>query len=192
MLLTVERVLFLKSVDIFDEVDDDAIVGLASELQETEFPAGTRIFTEGDPGRELFLVVHGKVRVHKGDETIKVLGYKGVFGELAALDRHLRLVSVTAEEDTGLLSLSHTVLFEELLTNVELARGVIHFLVARLRGQQRRRAGRTDRQPGPLSTRRWTWRSGRIKHGSERGETGSSGRHRRAGGERSAATTPCD
>ena len=135
MLLTLERVLLLKGVNFFSEIDDDVIAGLAAEMQDREFTAGERILAEGDHGRELFIIVFGSVRVHRGSETVTNLGYKGVFGELAALDPQPRLFSVTAQEDTRLLSLSHTVLFEELMSNAELARGIIRFLVARLRGQ---------------------------------------------------------
>jgi CRP-like cAMP-binding protein len=136
MLLTVERVLFLKQVDLFANVDDDVLVNLAMQMVEEEFKAGERIITEGDMGRELFIIVDGKVRVHKGDVDLATLGSKAVVGELAALDPEPRTASVTALEDCNLLRLEHTLLFEELLGNNELARGIIRFLVRRFRDRQ--------------------------------------------------------
>lgn len=133
MLLTVERVLFLRMVEIFAAIDEDVLVNLAGEMKEREFKAGEPIIAEGELGRTLYVVVDGKVRIHKGDKDIATLGSKGVFGEMAALDPHPRTASVTAVEDTRLLELDHAVLFEELTGNSELARGIIRFLVGRFR-----------------------------------------------------------
>ena len=133
MLLTIERVLFLRKVEMFANIDEDALVELASAMQEREFSAGATIIREGDPGRELFIVVRGEVRVVKGDHELATLGSQGVFGELAALDPQPRSASVVALGECHLLQLDHAVLFEELMNNNVLARGLIRFLVNRVR-----------------------------------------------------------
>jgi CRP-like cAMP-binding protein len=133
MLLTVERVLFLKKVEMFTDIDDDALAHLATTMSEQDSPAGTAIIREGDDGRELFILVTGSARIHKGERTLATIGPKGVVGELAALDPQPRTASVTALEDCHLLSLGHAVLFEELMSNNDLARGIIRFLVRRFR-----------------------------------------------------------
>ena len=133
MLLTLEKVLFLKKVDIFADIDDDALAGLAGEMQERDYRAGERIMAEGDMGREVFIIVSGSVRVSRGDQVIAVLGSQSVFGELAALDPQPRSATVTAIEDVRVLVLEHVVLFEQLLSQGELARGIIRFLVRRIR-----------------------------------------------------------
>jgi CRP-like cAMP-binding protein len=133
MLLTLEKVLFLKKVDIFANIDDDALAGLAAEMQEHDYRAGEQIMAEGDMGRELFIIVSGSVRVTRFGETLAVLGTQSVFGELAALDPQPRVATVTAVEDVRVLTLEHTVLLEQLLAQGELARGIIRFLVQRIR-----------------------------------------------------------
>jgi len=133
MLLILEKVLFLKKVDIFADIDDDALAGLAGEMHERDYRAGERIIATGDIGREVFIIVSGAVRVTRGDEVIAVLGSQSVFGELAALDPQPRSATVTALEAVRVLTLEHTVLFEQLLAQGELARGIIRFLVRRIR-----------------------------------------------------------
>jgi CRP-like cAMP-binding protein len=147
MLLTVERVLFLKKVDVFAGIDDDALAGLAVPMQEREFRAGESIFREGDLGREMFIVLEGRVRIHRGEQTFDMVGSAGFFGELAALDPEPRSASATAVEDTRALALNHTVLLEELMNNSVLAQGIIRYLVRRFRAAPAREASRPPDRP---------------------------------------------
>lgn len=133
MLLTVERVLFLKKVDFFARIDDDALISLANAMHERTCKVGECVFKAGDMGRDLFIIVRGRVRLHKGDDTIAILDNAGVFGELAALDPETRTASATCLEETLLLRLDHAALMEELSANNDLARGIIRFLVRRFR-----------------------------------------------------------
>jgi CRP-like cAMP-binding protein len=137
MMLTLERVLLLKQVEIFASVDDDVLAVLASRMRERERAAGETVMLEGEVGREMFVIVSGRVRVHKGDRTLAELGPRGVIGELAALDPAPRTATVTALEPVVLLSLDHADLEEELMSNSDLAWGVIRFLVRRFRDPSR-------------------------------------------------------
>lgn len=47
--------------------------------------AGSYVFREGDPGRDLFLVARGAVYVLGGEAIIDQLGTGAIFGEFAAL-----------------------------------------------------------------------------------------------------------
>jgi CRP-like cAMP-binding protein len=133
MLLIVERVLLLKKVSLFANIDDDVLVNLAGAMEEQEFKAGETIIEEGDTGRELFIIAEGTVRIHKGDKTLRMMERNTFFGELAALDPQPRTASVTAAEETRTLKLDNTVLLEELMNNGLLALGIIHFLIDRFR-----------------------------------------------------------
>lgn len=79
--------------------------------------------------------MEGRARVHKGQQQLAVLSAKEVFGELAALDPQPRSASVTALEPCLVLELDHAVLLDELMSNNELARGIIRFLVQRFRSR---------------------------------------------------------
>ena len=64
---------------------------------------GEKIFRQGDPGREVYLIVRGRLRVSapstKGRELVlRLLGPGDVFGELALLTDGRRSATVTAVE----------------------------------------------------------------------------------------------
>ncbi|HEY9883838.1 MAG TPA: cyclic nucleotide-binding domain-containing protein [Thermosynechococcaceae cyanobacterium] len=68
MLTSVDRLLFVRQVPIFKELRDDFLVRLASIMDELSFPTNHTIFTEGQEGRSLYVVVSGKVSVHIGKQ----------------------------------------------------------------------------------------------------------------------------
>jgi CRP-like cAMP-binding protein len=137
VILTLERVLLLKQNEMFAAVDEDVLAGLAVQMHERQAEPGEVVLREGEVGHELYLVVSGKVRVQRGEQVLAELGPRAVIGELAALDPGPRAATVTAIEPTLLLSLDHTDLAEELLSNSDLAWGIIRFLVRRFRDPSR-------------------------------------------------------
>ena len=86
MLLTIEKVLILKSVPIFSSVPEGQLVDLATIVRSVEYEAGEIIMTQGDLGTSMYVVVHGRVRIFKDDKDLGEHGTRAVFGELAALD----------------------------------------------------------------------------------------------------------
>ena len=133
MSLTIERVLLLKSTDVFSEIPEEDLLELAAAVEEIEIPQGERIIEKGELGSSLYVVVDGKIRVHDGDQELRVLGRREIFGELAALDPQPRSASVTAVEDTLLFRLDERVLYEMMAENQALTRGIIQMLCRRLR-----------------------------------------------------------
>jgi ATP/ADP translocase/HEAT repeat protein len=133
MLLTVEKVIILKTVSIFAETDEDLLAKVASIMEEQEVPTGGQIIQKGDIGNCMYIIVSGKVRVHDGERTIAHLGEREVVGELALLDAEPRNASVTAEEDTLLLRLDQEAFYELMADHTEVARGIIRTLTRRLR-----------------------------------------------------------
>ena len=65
MITTVEKVLFLKSIDLFRAMPSEELAQIAEIAEEQPFAAGDPVFAEGEPGDALYLVVEGTVRVHE-------------------------------------------------------------------------------------------------------------------------------
>ncbi len=128
MLLTIEKVLILKSVNIFSSVPEAQLVDLATIVESVEFDAGDIIMNKGDLGTSMYIVADGKVRIFEGDQELGVLGDRAVFGDLAALDPEPRAASVQAVEDCTLLRLDGESLYELMAGNKEVTRGIIHVL----------------------------------------------------------------
>jgi CRP-like cAMP-binding protein len=133
MLSTVEKVLFLKSLDLFSQIPGEDLTQVARVSTEETREPNEEIFAEGEPGDALFLVLDGKVRVHRQDRVIAELGERDCFGEMALLDAAPHSATVTALQDTTLLRISRED-FQEIVTEKpEIALGIIKVLTRRLR-----------------------------------------------------------
>lgn len=128
MLLTIEKVLFLKSVKIFSSVREDQLVDIATIVESVDYRKDDIIMAEGDLGSSMYIVVDGRVRVYQGNTELNVLGSRAVFGEMAALDPEPRAASVQALEDCTLLKLEGESLYEMMADNRDLTRGIIKVL----------------------------------------------------------------
>ena len=137
MLLTLEKVIILKSVSIFQNIPEETLAEVAISLKNVKAKAGKTIVTKGELGRSMYIIIVGKVKVHDGDKQIATLGQREIFGELAALNPEPRTFSVTALEDTHLFRLDYETLHELSSEHVDLASGIIQVLCQRLQSMMR-------------------------------------------------------
>lgn len=101
-----------------------------------EFPKGTILFREGEPGREMYIIQKGKVEVRKRvGQTEKVLAELGegeFFGEMALLLGADRSATVEVIEDSRILVVQPEA-FESLLkSNIEIALKMLKKMAGRL------------------------------------------------------------
>lgn len=135
MLLTIEKVIMLKTIDMFSETPDDVLVEVASILEEELFSPGDVIIRKGEPGNCMYLIREGKVRVHDGDLAIAELGARDIFGEFSLLDTESRSASVTAIEPAYTLRMDQDAFYELMADRIEVGKGIIRVLTRRLRKQ---------------------------------------------------------
>ena len=133
MLPDVERVLFLKRVGLFADIPGEDLTHLARVAIEESFEPDEKIFAEGDSGDSLYLIIRGRVRIHRGDRLVTDLGASECFGEMAILDNEVRSASATTVEDTTCLQLLREDFDEILGEKPALAFGIIRVLTKRLR-----------------------------------------------------------
>lgn len=137
MLSTVEKVLFLKSIDLFSQIPGEDLAQVALITTEEARESGEEIFAEGEAGDALYLVLDGKVRVHRQEKVLAELGERECFGEMAILDAAPRSASVTAVDETSLLKISREDFQEIMAEKPEVALGIIKVLSHRLRNANR-------------------------------------------------------
>jgi len=128
----VERVAALHRGELFARIPGRVLAAVAEHTAEVRASPGEVMIEEGAVEAHLYALVHGRVRVHRGDQTLVELGPGTTVGELAALVPQPRTASVTALEPTLALRLDKAVLDDLLVEWPELAHGVIEALVARL------------------------------------------------------------
>jgi len=133
MLSTLEKILFLKGVELFSQLSGEKLAQVAHIAREVEFEKGRRIFAEGDTGNSLYLIVSGEVNVVKAGKTIALLGERECFGEMAILDSEPRSATIQAATDAVCLDIDREDFYDLMTDEHEISQGVIKVLVRRLR-----------------------------------------------------------
>ncbi len=144
MLLTIERVAIMKSVDIFADTPDHILASVARIIEEVDLSAGEQFIQEGEAGDCLYIIVEGEVRVHSRDRTLMIAGPGKIIGELALLDPEPRSASVEAVTDALLFRIDKEPFDEVMADRSEIARGIIRSLTRQIRRQGRVIAGTAD------------------------------------------------
>lgn len=134
MLTTIEKVIFLQNIDLFAEVPSEQLALLASIAEEVDFVAGEIIYREDEPSDALYLVLDGKVRLHRGEQEIAQAANKEAFGTWALFDEEPRVVTATVVDDALLLRVDREDFVDLLADNVQIAQGVMKTVVKKLRG----------------------------------------------------------
>src|SRR5215213_7832872 len=105
-----ESVDLLSRVPLFSELSGSELERISRVSLARSFPAGVRVFHEGDHSDACYLVRSGDLRVtreHPDGRAIALatLGPGDIFGELAMLDGEARSASVETLTDSELLAL---------------------------------------------------------------------------------------
>lgn len=103
----------LRDVGLFGGLSDVALTDLASAHAVVDLGPGAAVFREGEPGREMFVVLQGEVelsrKVHGAETRVALVLANDWFGEMSMLDilprpttatvvQHARLLRLTAQD----------------------------------------------------------------------------------------------
>ena len=132
-LLLIEKVLVLKSLNLFKDTPENVLADLAPLMKEIQYEQGTEIFKEGEIGDSMYIIQQGNIKIHKGPTTLAILKEKEVFGELSLLDADTRSASATADTDCTLYKIDQEPFYELMDERPEVAKGFIKILCQRLR-----------------------------------------------------------
>ena len=114
----------------FDELGEFIFGRLAASARMKSYKAGEEIIHQNDPGKEVYIVNEGEVRVEKGGVPVATLKAGQHFGEIAGQRTVSRTASVIAVTDTTVLVLD-SLLFFEILSFSPVIRGVVNAEVDR-------------------------------------------------------------
>jgi CRP/FNR family transcriptional regulator, cyclic AMP receptor protein len=140
--VTEHRTEQLRGVRFFSGLKPAALDLIAKVAVEEEYAKGTKLFSHGDPGESLYLILEGKIRISRevagmGEEALAVLGAGQVFGEMALLDESPRSADAIVHERCRLLAIPKTGFDDLLFMHKDLAYEVlqsfVRLLTARLR-----------------------------------------------------------
>ncbi|HET7119827.1 MAG TPA: Crp/Fnr family transcriptional regulator [Solirubrobacterales bacterium] len=128
----------LKSVALFSDLEAEELERFSHVAVPRSFPAGTRVFHEGDDSDACYIVKEGSFRVTREHSdgraiTLATLGPGEIFGELAMLDGDKRSASAEALTDGDLLALPANDVRSLLARHPEISLKLVAGLVRRLR-----------------------------------------------------------
>jgi CRP-like cAMP-binding protein len=113
----------------------------AAEIYGRDFPAGSVVFEEGDPGSRMYVIQSGEVRIVKRvgarDITLARLGGGEAFGEMALLEGQPRSATAVVDETARILVIDEGAFADLVRRNGEIALRLLRRLSARLRETNR-------------------------------------------------------
>ncbi len=133
---SIDKALALRGARLFSSLSPDALLPVAAICTELRLDAGEVLFSAGDMGDAVYIVVQGAVRVVRERKAIAQLGAGECVGEMAAIDWEPRSATVIADEPTLLLRLGRNELMDLLRDHPSLVRNLALILVDRIRKMQ--------------------------------------------------------
>jgi len=132
-LTVIEKVIFLKSVDIFEHATIEQLGRIAELTEEVHFEPGEAIFKEGEPGDAFYLLLSGRALIERNGNTLHELKEKEAFGTLDVLDFHPRGVTAIAVDHVRALKLNSQPFHDLLSLDIEMVQVVFRMLCGLVR-----------------------------------------------------------
>jgi CRP-like cAMP-binding protein len=101
----------LREIGLFGALSDEILDHLCRTLQQKRIGAGEAVFKEGDPAREMYVLLDGEMEVLKKsrrgrDQRVAILGPSDTFGEMSVIDMQQRSATVRALAPSRVLRIS--------------------------------------------------------------------------------------
>jgi cyclic nucleotide-binding protein/FHA domain-containing protein len=104
------------------------------------FKSGERIYREGDPGAEMFIVQSGAVEIYrdlgKQVQVLAVMEKGDFFGEMSVLEGSPRTACARAAEDSEVIEITSAIFDRMIRGNIEIAVRMLRKLSSRLQESQ--------------------------------------------------------
>lgn len=128
----------VRQAALFDGVADDAVLAITECLQYRTFCRGDAVYSEGDPGSELFIIVAGKTKISRGaldrrETVLAIMGPSDIFGELSLFDPGPRTATARAMTELSVGALANASLRPWIADRPEIAMQLMRLIARRLR-----------------------------------------------------------
>jgi CRP/FNR family transcriptional regulator, cyclic AMP receptor protein len=128
----------LSEAPLFEALSEEDALALRSKVLVVKLDRGERLFSEGDKGDRLYIILTGKIKLTKAapdgrENLLSVHGPGEMFGELSLFDPIPRTSSATAITQAELAGLAHDAMRSFLATRPEVSIHLLQALAQRLR-----------------------------------------------------------
>jgi CRP-like cAMP-binding protein len=134
MLTTIEKVIFLQEIDIFEKIPSEDLAHIALVTEEITVEPDCVIYKEGVISDSMYLVLDGKISLRRQGLEVMIAGSRDVFGTWALFDDETRVVTATTLEESRLLKIDKESFLDLLTDHSKITEGVLKAMVSRLRG----------------------------------------------------------
>ena len=111
----------LVKMPLFSRLQERELLRIMQVAEVLAFDAGQKVFSEGDRGDELFIVLSGRVEISRMSSVLNEAGPGDHIGEMALIRSMPRSATVTAVEASELIALRRNDFFEILRKEHEMA-----------------------------------------------------------------------
>ncbi|MFC4867325.1 MULTISPECIES: Crp/Fnr family transcriptional regulator [Streptomonospora] len=128
----------LRKAPLFEALDEEGAAALRASVSEVRLGRGQTLFSEGDEGDRLYVILSGKVKLTRAavdgrENLLSVLGPSEMFGELSLFDPRPRTASAIAVTDAVLAGLGHDDLRPFIAQQPQVSLQLLKALASRLR-----------------------------------------------------------
>ncbi len=126
--LRFEKVMFLKSIDVFENIFGLVLADLIDITEEVQVPEGETLAIDDHYNDNFYIVYKGSINIYENGD-IKGESQVGQFiGEMISTENYLKSNLIIALEDTILLKIKKDGFYDLLADNVKLAHEVIEYV----------------------------------------------------------------
>ncbi len=135
MLTIIEKVIFLRDIEAFEEIPTEQLSHIASITEEIELEPGATLIEQGEPAEALYFVIEGKVGLEIDGRELMQVGENEDIGTWSLLDdEQPNIATAVTIEPTRLLKIEREEFFEIVADYVEITQGILKALTRRVRG----------------------------------------------------------
>ncbi len=132
----------LAAAPLLSRLPDDVRARLEAGADKVDLPAGTLLFSAGDPADDLYVVSAGLLDVEQDGKVVRQVGAGAVIGELALLTGGTRSASIRARRDSHLLRVTHATFEQVVGDDARALRALTGVLASQLQDAAPSAAGR--------------------------------------------------
>jgi CRP-like cAMP-binding protein len=126
------KIELIKRVPLFSKLSKTKLKEVAAIADEVDLPKGRTLTSEGERGREFFVLIEGEAEVRKGGRRVNTLGPGDFLGEIALITKVPRTATVTTSGPTRVLVITDRAFAQLLRQSPEISQGVLEAVGERL------------------------------------------------------------
>jgi CRP-like cAMP-binding protein len=129
----IEKLLLLKSAEIFAEVPEVILAGILESFEEVELPPENIITRQGEHNDTLSIILSGHVEIRNDDGFLKKVGPGTVIGEMSVLDPSREEFTAVTTEPVDVFRISSDRLALQASDHPDLSRALLKTVCRKLR-----------------------------------------------------------